>query len=172
MGTHYTPEELGAEVDAEGELIQATAEQLRPADPDWASKPATAQLGDEGDALALDRIELATVELTLRDGRQITMLGEPTETSQLWITPTVDHHDGRWSGNCSLTHKPTGLYLITSDRPSFLPDVATEMAGLDRALASRETCPAATEQAAKKVLATAIHNAYRYDDVHDWTGEL
>jgi hypothetical protein len=46
------------------------------------------------------------------------------------------------------------------------------MAGLDWAFASRETCPAATEQAAKKVLATAIHNAYRYDDVDDWTREL
>jgi hypothetical protein len=41
LGMHYTPEELGAEVDAEGEPIRATAEQVRPVDPDWASKPAT-----------------------------------------------------------------------------------------------------------------------------------
>jgi hypothetical protein len=42
LGMHYTPEELGAEVDAEGEPIRATVEDMRPADPDWASKPATA----------------------------------------------------------------------------------------------------------------------------------
>jgi hypothetical protein len=41
LGMHYTPEELGAEVDAEGEPIRVTAEPVRPADPDWASKPAT-----------------------------------------------------------------------------------------------------------------------------------
>jgi hypothetical protein len=42
LGMHYTPEELGAEVDAEGEPIRTTVEDMRPSDPDWASKPATA----------------------------------------------------------------------------------------------------------------------------------
>ncbi|MGL5908530.1 MAG: hypothetical protein ACRCZP_00920, partial [Phycicoccus sp.] len=42
MGMHYTPEELGAETDAEGTPVRATATQDRPADPGWASKPAGA----------------------------------------------------------------------------------------------------------------------------------
>jgi hypothetical protein len=116
-------------------------------------------------------VELAPIELTLRDGRQVTVPGEPTETPQLWITPTVDLHDGRWSGNWSLTHEPTGLYLLTSDRPSFLRDVAAELRSLDWAFTSRDTAPAATEEAAKKVLSLAIVDAYRYDE-DDWTGEL
>jgi hypothetical protein len=45
MGMHYTAEELGADVDADGDPITITAAAERvdqpPADPDWASKPAT-----------------------------------------------------------------------------------------------------------------------------------
>jgi hypothetical protein len=40
-GLQYTPEELGAETNEDGEPIRAVAEQVQPADPDWASKPAT-----------------------------------------------------------------------------------------------------------------------------------
>jgi hypothetical protein len=46
MGMHYLAEELGAEVDSDGAPLVVTAEATRvdqrPADPDWASKPATA----------------------------------------------------------------------------------------------------------------------------------
>lgn len=46
MGMHYTAEELGADVDADGDPITiiGTAERVdqSPADPNWASKPATA----------------------------------------------------------------------------------------------------------------------------------
>jgi hypothetical protein len=115
-------------------------------------------------------VELSPVVLTLLEGRRVTVVGEATGTPELWVTPAIGQ-DGRYAGHWTLTHKPTGLRLIASDRPSFLRDVAGQLHNLDWAFDSRDAAPVATQESAKRVLALVICDAYRYDE-DEWGNEL
>lgn len=85
-------------------------------------------------------------------------------------TPALDHADRRLARRPPVTHvhRPVPDHL----RPAAGPARRGNRDGRPGwAFAGRDTCPAATGQAAGKVFATAIHNAYRYDDGDDWARE-
>jgi hypothetical protein len=78
FGLQYTPEELGAEVDGEGEPIQATAV----VDPGWTSKPATAaERGVDSRAAGSGRDWMAEIDEAVE-------VGDPELLRVLWRATT------------------------------------------------------------------------------------